>query len=58
MLSLLLGNDGVELWRFEKEGSSKCSGIQPLSWEQDNIGWQVRDLHRRRLLSAMHNQIP
>lgn len=24
------GNDGVELWRFEREGSSKCIGVQPL----------------------------
>ena len=46
MLSLLLGKDGVELWRFEKGGSSKRSGIQLLQWKRDNIGWQVRDLHR------------
>ena len=38
----IMGNDGIELWTFSRDGQYKRTGITDLLWEEGNIGWQVR----------------
>jgi hypothetical protein len=43
MKGAVMGKDGIELWAFYREPRRyKHTGILPLKWERDNIGWQVR----------------
>lgn len=42
MKGAVMGKDGIKLWAFYREPRRyKHTGILPLKWERDNIGWQV-----------------
>ena len=41
MIGVVLGKDGVDLWRFSKATGHMHSGIYPLNWDQGDTGWQV-----------------
>jgi hypothetical protein len=41
LVGVVMGRDGIDLWRFSKSGH-KHTGVWPLNWNQGDIGWQVR----------------
>ena len=42
MVGAIMGNNGIELWVFSRDGQIKRTGIYELLWTESDIGWQVR----------------
>jgi hypothetical protein len=41
MLGLVMGQDSIDLFSFHVSGTVRHTGLLPLQWSVDNIGWQV-----------------